>query len=275
MSTVMASAELRSIPAQTSILDYSARFWFAAMVVGQLAFGVYIIAFYGGAAVSGTLSEWNRTLPRGYVEGDVVGNLVLATHLLMAAYLTLGGLLQLVPQIRTRAPRFHRWNGRTYVAMAILGSATGLYFLWSRGTIGDTTQHVGISINALVIFLCAGQAWRYAMARNFEMHRCWALRLLLTTSGVWFFRVGLMMWVMVNQGPAGFDPKTFTGPALSVLSFAQWLLPLAVLELYLRAQRSISSMARTSMATLLIALTLLMCVGIFGAMGRWLARLSS
>ena len=50
-------------------------------------------------------------------------------------------------------------------------------------------------------------------------------------SGVWFFRVGLMLWVVVNQGPAGFDTETFRGPFLTFLSLAQSLLPLAILEL--------------------------------------------
>ena len=80
-------------------LEYSVRFWFMAMVVGQVAFVYYIVAFYGGALAHGTPEVWNKVLPHGYVAGDVTGNLTLAAHLFVAAIVTLSGLLQLVPKI--------------------------------------------------------------------------------------------------------------------------------------------------------------------------------
>jgi hypothetical protein len=73
--------------------------------------------------------------------------------------------------------------------------------------------------------------------------------------------------------PIGFDDKTFTGPFLTILTFAQTLIPLAMLELYLRAQRSASEWARASVAGVLFVLTIATGVGIFGAaMSMWLPR---
>ena len=101
-----------------------------------------------------------------------------------------------------------------------------------------------------------------------------ALRLFLVVSGVWFFRIGLMLWIVVNRGPAGFDPVTFSGPFLTILSFAQYLLPLAVLELYFRAQRSTMAGVHVSMAAGLTVLTLVTAGGIAAAtMLMWLPRL--
>ena len=83
-----------------------------------------------------------------------------------------------------------------------------------------------------------------------------------------------MFWLVVNQGPVGFDPQTFQGPFLSFLAFAQYLVPLAVLELYFRAQRSPSAVNRMTMAVGLSVLTLMMMVGIGAAfMFMWLPRL--
>ena len=97
----------------------------------------------------------------------------------------------------------------------------------------------------------------------------WALRLFIAVNGVWFFRVGLMLWLIVWQAPVGLDPQTFTGPFLYVLSFAQFLLPLAVLEIYLRARHRGALLALG-----LVLLSLATAGGIFGAtMMMWLPRM--
>lgn len=255
-------------------LTAAARFWFVATVAGQLVFAAYIVSLYGGAAVDGNLNGWNKVMTHGFVRADLPGNIVTAVHLLLAAVIMVGGTLQLIPQLRARAPSFHRWNGRVYFAGAVVAALSGLYMMWFRGAVGDTVQHLGTSLNAVLVVACAGMTLRRALSRDFAAHRRWALRLFLCVSGVWFFRVGVMFWLAVNGGPAGFDINTFTGPFLSFLSFAQYLLPLAVLELYLRCGDGGGVLARGGTALLLVALTLAMAVGISVAtMGMWLPRM--
>ena len=146
--------------------------------------------------------------------------------------------------------------------------------VWFRGAVGDMVQHLAISLNAVLVVACAGMTLRRALSRDFAAHRRWALRLFLCVSGVWFFRVGLMFWLAVNGGPAGFDINTFTGPFLSILAFAQYLLPLTVLELYLRSGAGGGAVARGATALLLVALTAAMAVGIAVAtMGMWWPRM--
>jgi hypothetical protein len=83
-----------------------------------------------------------------------------------------------------------------------------------------------------------------------------------------------MAWIVVNQGPVGFDPKTFAGPFLTFLAFAQYVVPLGILELYLRAQAGRGSLQRVAVAAGLFALTLLTAGGIAAAsMIMWLPRL--
>ena len=102
-------------------------------------------------------------------------------------------------------------------------------------------------------------------ARDFVNHRRWAMRLFLVMSGVWFFRVGLMLWLLIHQAPVGFDGETFTGPFLTALTFGQTLLPLLMLELYFYAQKRAGTQGRFAMAGLLALLTLATAAGIVGA----------
>jgi Predicted membrane protein (DUF2306) len=272
--SISATPAKRRFTALTA-LSYSAKFWFVVAAVGQLIFAYYILMLYGGAALRGDLLGWNKVMPRGYTPGDTAGNIAIASHLLFAFALTLGGLLQLVPQIRAYAPRFHRWNGRFYVVGAMIAAIGGLYLMWVRGTVGDTGQHLGTSFNAVLILVFAAMAFKYARARDFTTHRRWALRLFLAVSGVWFFRVGLLLWLLIHQKPVGFDAETFIGPFLTFLTFAQTLVPLAILELYFRAQRSSTkSSVRIAVAALIALLATATAAGIFGAtMALWLPRI--
>ena len=102
----------------------------------------------------------------------------------------------------------------------------------------------------------------------------WALRLFVAVSGVWFFRVGLMAWIVANRGPVGFDPKTFSGPFLSALAVAVYVAPVGVMELYLRAQRSRGDGANIAMAAAMAALALATLVGMVAAGAfMWLPHL--
>jgi uncharacterized membrane protein len=255
-------------------LETSARLWFLTAVAGQWLFAAYVAVFYGGAALRGDLAHWNLVLPHGYVEGETFGNAAVAAHLALAFLVLAGGPLQFVTSLRARLPVLHRWIGRLYLVTAMTTAVVGLYMMVTRGTIGDFSQHVAICFNAILIVMFGAFAWHAALARDFLAHRRWVLRLFLAVGGVWFFRVGFMAWVGYHGVPVGFDPRTFTGPFLTFLSFAQTLLPLAVLELYLFAQRGSRPAARVAVAALLAGLTLVMGFGIFVAANiLWLPRI--
>jgi len=79
-----------------------------------------------------------------------------------------------------------------------------------------------------------------------------------------FIRAGLFLSLLANHGPFGFDPSTFTGPFLTFISFAQYLVPLAILELYFRVRQRSGAFGRMAIAVLLFVLTLGMAGGVFG-----------
>ena len=257
-----------------NLLKKSAVTWFIIAIIGQWLFAYYVLVFYGSSTVRGDLDDWNEVLPHGYVPGDPIGNLVVGIHLLMAAIIMLGGPLQFIPQIRKYAKTFHRWNGRVYLINGMIAGISGFIMVWTRGAAGGFANHIAISINAFLIILFAIIAWRFALLKQFKVHGQWAFRLLLVMSGVWFFRILLMFWLLVNGRPVGFDPETFRGPFLIFLGFAQYLLPLAIYELYLFVQRNANQAGKLAMGIFILLCTVITGIGVFAAtMGMWLPRL--
>lgn len=268
MSTIALHTGIRADSIADRTLKGAARFWFLVSLSGQLMLATYVAVFYGSTAMQGRFDAWNRLLTRGVVTGDTAGNASIIAHLLGAVVLTLAGAIQFVPQLRERFPRLHRWTGRLYVLFAGGGSVSGLYLTWIRGTRGDLTQHIGGTLNAILILAFAALAVQTAIMRRFAAHRRWVLRLYLMVNASYFYRVFLFLWLMLNQGPAGFDPETFTGPTLTFFSFANSLIPLAMLELYLNAR---AAATRFAVATLLVVITVAMAGGIFATTaGMWL-----
>lgn len=256
-------------------LTAAAALWFVAAVIGQTAFAIYILIFFGGTGAAGDFEAWNRRLMNGIIEGDPIGNASVVAHLLLAFVITVGGPLQLIPRIRTKAPAFHRWNGRIYIATAITISLGGLYMVWARGVFGGFVNQVAISLNAVLIIVFAAIAVRYAIARDITTHRRWALRLFIAVSGVWFYRVGIMAWILGNGAPVGITAN-LDGPFDRFIAFGNFLLPLAVLELYLRVRERSGPTAMMATALLIAVLTGIMALGIFGAIsGMWLPRIRS
>jgi tetratricopeptide (TPR) repeat protein len=243
-------------------LKAAAGFWFLVAVLGQLVFAFAVASFYGLSAARGNWQQWNKSMTHGYAPGHPMKNFVVAIHLGSAVIILLSGAIQLIPVIRHRLPSFHRWNGRIYFVSAFSVSLAGLYMMWFRGTVGDLSQHLGQSLDAVLIMLCSALALRYALARDFKTHRRWALRLFMVVSASLFIRAGIFLSFALNHGPFGFDQTTFSGPFLTFLSFGQYLVPLAVLEIYLRTQDSAAVRGRFALAAGLFLLTLVMGAGI-------------
>jgi hypothetical protein len=93
-------------------------------------------------------------------------------------------------------------------------------------------------------------------------------------SGVWFFRVFFMLWMVIHRKPVGFDPETFTGPFLNVLAVFVYIFPQAVAAWYFKARFSGSSVAKWSFAAFLLLITIATAIGLLGAIkGMWLPRI--
>jgi hypothetical protein len=258
-------AAMNAIPLRNDpLLSRTGAAWLVAALLGQWAFFYYIAAFYGTSVVTGDLETWNRLAALGrrpYVAGDTGGNAAFAAHALGAGLIALGGGLQLMPWIRTRWPRFHRWNGRVFLFTVTALSLSGFYLVWVRGTSPSTFDALSTSFNGLLILSFAFLAYRSARARNFTVHRHWAMRLYLVSNAQWFLRVGLFGYFIGGKA-LGLKPG-FGDPFLQFWTFGCYLVPLAVLQLYFMAQGG-PRWARIAVAALLVALTIYMLAGMLG-----------
>lgn len=171
----------------------SVKVWFALALTGQLMFAIYICFRYGMALYSGNPENMNlSTHITGYVEGDFSGNSMLYIHVFGAAILSFGGMLQLIPLLRTSFPVLHRINGRVFFTLGLLGALTGLYLTWLRGTRLSDVGAIGISLNGVLIVVAIYLAWRYAVEKKYSQHRRWAVYAFFLVNAVWTLRLFLM-----------------------------------------------------------------------------------
>lgn len=246
-------------------LRRSAVTWFVVAALGQLAFVWMILAHYGVKALAGNFAGWNdKPLIKGFVSGDTTGNIIFAVHVLLAALVTMGGLLQLVPAIRTRAPMLHRWVGRMFFSVAVVMATSGLWLTWARHTYLSLVSGLAVSLDGALILSFTAIAWRHAVKRDFAAHRRWALRAFMVVNGVWFLRIGMMAWVLLSGGGVGMN-DSLSGPADVVIQFGAYLVPLIVLEAYLRASASCTLHVKRMTAALIFLATTITVLGVCGA----------
>jgi hypothetical protein len=250
--------------AAAGALRWAGIIWFVVAAIGQAAFVGFILAFYGTRTVTGDYAGWNdKPLIDGYIAGDPVGNVVFAAHVLLASVVTFAGLMQPVPAIRRAFPSLHRWSGRTFLIVAGFMALSGFWLTLVRGTSLSTVSSAAIVVDGVLILIFGGLAWRHAVKKRFDQHRIWAMRTFMAVSGVWFLRVGIMGWVLVNQGPVGMS-DSLSGPADIVLVFGSYLIPLALLELYFRAGRSAHPAPKFLTAAIVLAAAAFTAIGVFG-----------
>ncbi|MHA7055736.1 DUF2306 domain-containing protein [Aquimarina sp. M1] len=256
------------------LLDIAAQSWFIVAVLGQWIFAYYVATFYGGAAIDGDFVRWNLVLPHGYTKGETMNNMVMGIHLLFAVIIMVGGPLQFVPKLRAKARSFHRLNGKIYIITAFIASLSGMYLIFSKGSVTGFIGDISISFNGVLIMLFALLAWQTAVRKDMNAHQRWALRLFLVVNGVWFFRIGMMLWLLIHGEAVGFDPETFRGPFITFLGIGQYVVPLLILEAYLRIQDNGNKYVKSIMAISIFGLTILTGIGVFAATtGMWLPRL--
>lgn len=262
MSSISSPAPMKG--AAAGALRWAGILWFLVAAVGQAAFVGFILAFYGTRTAAGNYAGWNdKPLIDGYIAGDQTGNFVFAAHVLLASVVTLAGLMQLVPAIRRAFPALHRWSGRTFLVIAAFMALSGFWLTLVRGTSLSAVSSVAILIDGVLILLFGALAWRHAVKRRFDRHRIWAMRTFMAVSGVWFLRIGIMGWVLVNQGPVGMS-GSLSGPADIVLVFGSYLIPLGLLELYFRAGRSTRAAPKFLTAAVILVAAVFTAIGVFG-----------
>ena len=147
----------------------------------------------------------------------------LVVHASLAATAMLIGPFQLVPWLRARRPRLHRWTGRAYVSACLVGGSAAL--LLALGSTAGPIATPGFGLLALVWMTATAQAWRMALARRFDEHRRWMLRSFALT----FAAVTLRLYL-----PIVFITGLPYIESYRAISFLCWVPNLLAMEFYLR-----------------------------------------
>ena len=245
-------------------LDLSIKIWFAIASVGLVVFSCYLIGHYVWAGVNGNFESWSKMSLKGYVDGDGLGNFIFAAHILMAIIISLGGLIQLDPSLRKRSMRLHRWNGSLYIVTVILIALGGLYLVWIRGAVTTLVGSLKVSLNATLMIYFGVKCWLAARSKEILTHRKWALRTFIVANGVWFFRVGFMAWIMINQGPR-WSTENLDGPFDKFWAFGNFLIPLFILELYFKLSEEGTVRAKNFFTLAMVSFCLITTIGIIAA----------
>lgn len=212
------------------------KLWVGIILTGQWVFALYILVQFTLPLITGKLDESRYAyMIRGYVNGDTFNNVILLLHVVPVMLISLSGIFQLFPTIRTHFPRFHRINGRVYLIFGLMGAIGGLYLTWVTGSRLSDLGALGVTLNGLLIPVMVYFAWYYALKHDYSRHQRFAVHAFILINGVWTFRLLLMGWFMLNQGPLG-NSANLDGPADIILSFASYLLPMLIAELIFKAR---------------------------------------
>ncbi|RYY28556.1 MAG: DUF2306 domain-containing protein [Sphingomonadales bacterium] len=226
--------DVRSRTLHATALHWSAVLLVAASWVSAFIFGAYILAFFGGTALSGTAQRWNESLPALHDPKTPLATIAIGSHFLTGGVLLLLGPIQLIGAIRRAAPAVHRWLGRLYVISAGLAGLGGLGFILSKGTIGGPVMSMGFGLYGALMVLGAVLTYVHARAGRVEKHRAWAIRLFALTVGSWLYRMEYGFWFLV-AGRLG-HASDFTGWFDAIMVFFFYLPNLAVAEMFIRAR---------------------------------------
>lgn len=210
-----------------------------AVWISSAIFGFYILAYYGGAIPASTLEDWNATLPALYEAHTPAASVGIGAHFFAGAVLLLLGPVQLIGEIRAKAPAVHRWIGRVYAFAAFAAGVGGLTFIAVKGTVGGLPMTVGFAMYGGLMVVAVVQTVRHAMARRIDVHRAWAIRLFALAIGSWLYRMAYGFWFLF-AGDTG-HTDDFSGWFDYIMDFAFFIPPLILAEMFIRARRARAS----------------------------------
>jgi uncharacterized membrane protein len=189
------------------------RFW----IILALSVGV---GLYGLSYLSG------HGAPPG-VAGNRAGLGWLVVHASCAGAALVLGPWQFFAGVRLRRPVVHRWIGRSYVALCLVGGVSGAMLAWNT-TAGDVARS-GFSLLAISWVTTTSLGYLAARRRDFVSHRRWMIRSFALT----FAAVTLRLYMPLSVG---------SGLSLAVtyplIAWACWVPNLAVAEAWIRTRRA-------------------------------------
>ena len=143
------------------------------------------------------------------------------THIASGPASLILGVILLSNRFRMRFPKWHRFLGRVQVTCVLfLVAPSGLWMSYYTAT--GPIAGVGFACLAVLTGTCVALGWRAAVRRRFQVHRRWMWRCFLLLCSAVVLRLVVGLGTVVGVQSMWFDP---------VVSWASWLVPLAIFEL--------------------------------------------
>ncbi|WP_286829673.1 MULTISPECIES: DUF2306 domain-containing protein [Kordiimonas] len=146
--------------------------------------------------------------------------------------LAIGGF-QFFNRLRARAPKLHRWVGRTYVTACMLSAVGGIWL--GFGSDAGVVAQVGFLGLGVAWVVTTGYGFLTARARRFQDHKRWMTRSFALT----FAAVTLRLYLPLSLGVMGLP----FGTAYPVIAYACWIPNLLVAEWLVRRKGVRSAVA--------------------------------
>ncbi len=221
-------------------LRWSAKALVAVAWISAAIFGLYIVAYYLGAAYQGAPDQWNAKLPRLYDPDGVVGTIGIGAHFATGAIVLLLGPVQLIGAVRRRAPRLHRWIGRIYASAALLTGLGGLSFTRRNDWRGADEPRLWFVRRANGHR--SGHDRMAGAATTFRRASRLGDRLFALAIGSWLYRMDYGFWHIIAH--AAGHRRAFDGPFDFVMFFFFYVPNLIIAEAFIRARQPRASSPR-------------------------------
>lgn len=128
--------------------------------------------------------------------------------------------LQFVSSIRLRHTQWHRWTGRTIMALGIVIGLSALRL--SIHSVGGLVESAATILFGCSFLLALGKAWWHIRRRRIALHREWAICMTAFALGVATTRP-VMGFFFATSRLTGLKPEQFFGPAMWIGFLATWL----------------------------------------------------
>ena len=189
--------------------------------LGRWAYGLMALLSFGVAGYAVVVASLDRFPPP--IAANSAGLATLILHATCASVALVIGPFQLMPGLRTRRRRLHRWMGRLYCVACLVGGVAGAALAW--GTSSGPVAKYGFGGLAIAWLACTSLAWASAVTADFARHRMWMIRSFALT----FAAVTLRLYLPLSM-VAGIAFAT----AYPIIAWACWVPNLAVAEWWLR-----------------------------------------
>lgn len=176
--------------------------WITMILFGAFALFQYILP----ALCYNDYLRWDNTNPGLYRPDNTPANYLMLIHQCGGAFLMTAGPIQLIPSIRRRFIRLHRWTGRVYIAASLIASGCATVFvLLYRTSRLWIHEDIGNFLFGVAAFGSALQSYRYiAITKDIPKHKLWSWRLFGVIFGAALYRVQLVPYgilVILFNGP--------------------------------------------------------------------------